>query len=247
MVSYLKDYIVEALYLLPGIILALSIHEFSHAYVSSRLGDPLPRASGRLSLNPVRHIDPFGLLMLFIVRFGWAKPVMIDPRFYKRKKLGMILTSLAGPAANLLTAFVMLALYFMSMLLPFLISITGVGVNVMIVVQTILEYAVFINIGLGLFNLIPISPLDGSKVLAAVLPLKYYNKVLRYERYGFLILIILLLDVPARILMAGGVPEATAQYFGLFYYLDIARTFIYNLYFDVLWPVFELIFPQLFS
>ena len=234
-----KTLLIETLYLLPGIVFALSVHEFSHAYVSSRLGDPLPRASGRLSLNPIHHIDPLGLLMLFIVRFGWAKPVMIDPRFYKRKKLGIALTALAGPSANLLAAFLLTILLLFGELL-YLTYPAVWGVKVMGVILTMLRYGVIINIGLGLFNLIPISPLDGSKVLASVLPLKYYNKVLRYEKYGFIILILLLLDLPARFLTTAGVPASTAQYFGLFYYLSAARSFIFDLYQSILLPIVQL-------
>jgi Zn-dependent protease len=235
-----KQYIVEALYLLPGIVLALSLHEFSHAYVSSRLGDPLPKASGRLSLNPMRHIDIFGLLMLFLVRFGWAKPVMIDPRFYKRKKLGTALTALAGPAANLLLGFALMIFYFGVQLIAFYAQVSGWWEKIIYVVLNILSYGVLVSVGLGIFNLIPVSPLDGSKVLGALLPIDQYNRLLRYENYGFIILILLLLDVPARLLTAGGIPASVSQYFGLYYYLNAARSFVINTYYTLISSLFSL-------
>lgn len=241
--SLLKEFLVEALYLLPGIVLALTIHEFSHAFVSSKLGDPLPKATGRLSLNPMRHIDPIGFIMLFLVRFGWAKPVMVDSRYYKHKKLDMSLVALAGPISNLLTAFLLMAL---SMLVAVCYNIrhaagaSGTLMTVLLVVYQLLLTAVSVNVGLAIFNLIPISPLDGSKVLAAFLPMRAYNKVLQYERYGFLILLLLLLDIPGRLLNIFGVSSAVTRYIDLSYYLNIARMFLMNLFQNILEPVFNL-------
>jgi Zn-dependent protease len=165
---------------------------------------------------------------------------MIDPRFYKRKKLGTALTALAGPAANLLLGFVLTILLLSCSVVYFYINATGWVEKLLTVIYNLLDYGVMINIGLGIFNLIPISPLDGSKVLGALLPINQFNKLLRYEKYGYIILILLLFDVPARILTAGGVSESIAQYFGLFYYLDIARTFVTDLYHSILIPVFDL-------
>ncbi len=239
----IREFLIRTLYVLPAIILALSVHEYSHAKVSSRLGDPLPKASGRLSLNPFRHIDPLGFLMLMIVGFGWAKPVIVDPRFYKNKKLGMSLTALAGAAANFLTAFVTTIFYVVAFHFQATFKTGTSWVPVMLeVVMTLLLFAAHINLGLGVFNLIPISPLDGSKVLAAFLPMKYYNKVLRYERFGFLILILLLFDIPARILTSFGVVAHTAQYFGLFFYLSTVRDFILRVFITNITNVFSLIF-----
>ena len=241
--SILKEYLVEALYLLPGIILALTIHEFSHAFVSSKLGDPLPKATGRLSLNPMRHIDPIGFIMLFLVRFGWAKPVMVDPRYYKHKKLDMSLVALAGPVSNLLTAFVLTALSMLVAVrynLRYIAGQTGTLMTVVLVVYQLLTVAVSLNVGLAIFNLIPISPLDGSKVLAAFLPLRVYNKVLQYERYGFIILLLLLLNIPGRFLNIFGVSGAVTPYVDLSYYLNIARAFVTNFFQSVWEPVFNL-------
>lgn len=238
----LKQYLVQALYLLPGIVVALTFHEFAHAFVSTKLGDPLPRATGRLSLNPAKHIDPLGFVMLFLVRFGWAKPVVVDSRYYKHKKLGMSLVALAGPVANLIMAFLFTAC---SMLVAvryntlWAAGTTGTGMTVLLVIYQLLTIAVSLNIGLAVFNLIPISPLDGSKLLAAFLPMRAYNKVLQYERYGFLILLLLLLDVPGRLLGICGVPSYITQYVDLSYYLNYARAFLMNLFQDIWTPVFE--------
>lgn len=243
MLEMLKQYLVQALYLLPGIVVALTFHEFAHAFVSTKLGDPLPRATGRLSLNPAKHIDPLGFVMLFLVRFGWAKPVVVDSRYYKHKKLGMSLVALAGPVANLIMAFLFTA---SSMLVAvryntlWAAGTTGKGMTALLVIYQLLTIAVSLNIGLAVFNLIPISPLDGSKLLAAFLPMRAYNKVLQYERYGFLILLLLLLDVPGRLLGICGVPSSITQYVDLSYYLNYARAFLMNLFQDIWTPVFEL-------
>ncbi len=241
--AYLKDFLTDALYLLPGIILALTIHEFAHAFVSTKLGDPLPKATGRLSMNPMRHIDPIGFLLLFLVHFGWAKPVMVDPRYYKRKKLGMSLVALAGPIANLLTAFLLTAV---SMFVAVRYNTrlfageSGTYMTVLLVIYQLLVTAISLNIGLAIFNLIPISPLDGSKILAAFLPMRAYNKVLQYERYGFIVLIVLLFDLPGRFLNILHVSSSITRWFDLSYYLGIARSFVGNLFIDILEPVFNL-------
>ncbi len=238
--TMLRDYLIELLYVLPGIILALSVHEYAHALVSTKLGDPLPRATGRLTLNPFQHIDPIGFFMLIVLQFGWAKPVHVDPRYYKRKKLGMNLVALAGPASNLLTGF-MLALGALLVNHWYWIQVfqgqEGFGVTALGVVCQILIAAVQINVGLAIFNLIPISPLDGSKVLASVLPLRAYNKVLEYENYGTIALLILMFDIPARVLVRLGIPGAIAQYFGLFYYMNIARGWIIGLFEEAWLPL----------
>ena len=243
MLDMLKQYLVDALYLLPGIVVALTIHEYAHALVSTKLGDPLPKATGRLSLNPARHIDPIGFIMLFLVRFGWAKPVMVDPRYYKHKKLDMSLVAMAGPLTNLLMAFLLTAL---SMLVAvryntlWAAGADGTMMTVRVVVYNLLSIAISLNVGLAIFNLIPISPLDGSKVLAAFLPMRAYNKVLQYERYGFLVLLLLLLDVPGTLLGICGVPAQITQYLDLSFYLNYARMFVINLFQNIWEPVFIL-------
>lgn len=169
---------------LPGLLIAMVIHEYAHAQVAVWLGDFTPRLMGRLTLNPKAHVDPIGMLMLFLVHFGWAKPVMINPRNFKNPKRDDILVSLAGPAANFITAF-------LALLVLLIYSRIGgdMTAGVYLVFQMIIEY----NIGFGIFNLIPLPPLDGSHVLMQLLPRDMAYKLAGLERYSFLILIVLLM------------------------------------------------------
>ncbi len=168
---------------LPGLIIALVIHEYAHARVAVAMGDFTPKMMGRLTLNPRAHIDPIGLLMLFLVRFGWAKPVMINPRNFKDPKKGDILVSLAGPGANLLTAFVALVVWLVLIKLGF-----GKSAGVTMVFQLIVIY----NINFAIFNMIPLPPLDGSHILKYFLPHDLAYKFVQLERYSFLILVVLI-------------------------------------------------------
>ncbi len=169
---------------IPGIIIAMVIHEYAHARVAVALGDFTPRLQGRLTLNPAAHIDVFGLLMLFLVHFGWAKPVQINPYNFRNPRRDDILVSLAGPAANLIVAFIA-AFIFVFMLKNDLVVSDGM--------RTVLSLIVIVNINFAIFNMIPIPPLDGSHVLKQLLP---YELAIRYEtieRYSMLILIIFLM------------------------------------------------------
>lgn len=197
------------LYSVPAILIAMVLHELAHAYVSYRLGDPTPKQTGRLSLNPIRHLDPLGSLMLLFVGFGWARPVQINPNYYKNRKLGTVLVSLAGPFTNFVLAFIG------SFLISLIYRIVGgsiqfqteAGYKAFQYVWQFLYYFMLLNIGLGVFNLIPFPPLDGSKVLTALLPEQLYFKLMRYERYGqFILMVILyvgLLDKPLMFLRNG--------------------------------------------
>ena len=166
---------------LAAVLLCLTVHETCHGLAAYALGDPTARQAHRLSLNPLRHIDWFGLLMMFLAGFGWAKPVPVNPNYFKNPKQGMALTALAGPMSNFLLALIMLlgARIFCDVA-----SYTETN-------QRILDFILMVailSIGLGLFNLVPIPPLDGSKVLFAVLPDRAYDQLMRYERYGMLVL-----------------------------------------------------------
>lgn len=161
----------------PAILFGLTIHEFAHGWVAYRLGDPTAKQMGRLTLNPIKHLDPIGTIALFLFRFGWAKPVPIDPTYFRHPTRDMAISSLAGPAANFLTAIV-------SGLLFRLLVLLKVGGFV----QLLLGYFVLFNIILCFFNLIPIPPLDGSRLVYYFLPPNLAAGYARLERYGFLVL-----------------------------------------------------------
>ena len=167
-----------------AIFLCLTVHETCHGLAAYALGDPTAKSMHRLSLNPLRQIDWIGLLMMFAVGFGWAKPVPVDPRYFKKPKQGTALTALAGPVSNLLLAAAALAL-----LRGAVLVLSGTDWAIWLV-NFLLELSI-LSVGLGLFNLIPIPPLDGSKVLAAFLPDRAYVTLMRYERYGILVLLVL--------------------------------------------------------
>ena len=172
------------------VLFSLSVHEFSHGLAAYAVGDKTAKYSGRLALNPLAHLDPFGAICLFLFGFGWAKPVPVNPWNFKNKKGGMILTALAGPFSNFLLAFIAMVIYTLLGGLRF--SSASFGFTLASVFYELAYYMIMINLGLGLFNLIPIPPLDGSKVLTAILPERTYFKLMDYERYGFIILIILI-------------------------------------------------------
>lgn len=177
------------------VLLSLSVHELSHGLAAYVMGDKTAKYSGRLSLNPLHHLDPFGALCLFLFGFGWAKPVPINPWSFRNKKGGMALTALAGPISNFLLAFIAeIGVVILSSIR--FASGTSFVFNLASVCYILCTYLAMTNIGLGLFNLIPVPPLDGSKVLNAILPQRLYFKIMDYERYGFIILIILI-NIPA--------------------------------------------------
>lgn len=173
-----------------AVLICIIFHEVSHGLAAYWLGDPTAKARHRLSLNPLRHIDPFGAVMMLLVGFGWAKPVPVDMRHFKKPKIGMAITALAGPLSNFVLAYVML------WLAHFVLGIFVVnGVAYSGLTQGILDFCVLtasLSIGLGVFNLIPFPPLDGSKILGIILPDRIYYKILRYEFAGTLVLMALL-------------------------------------------------------
>ena len=194
----------QLIYTLPAVLIAISMHEFAHGYVSYKLGDPTPKDMGRLSVNPLAHLDLVGALCLMFFHFGWAKPVGVNPYYYKDRKKGMVLVALAGPIMNFFIAFLSIAG------MGLILKITnGYAGKILIYIFNFLNYLFIINIGLGVFNLIPVPPLDGSKVVGAVLPSDQYFKYMQYERYGTIILLALLylniLDVPR--IIRGGIGE----------------------------------------
>ena len=182
--SYLLNIVLSVV---PAL-LCITFHEVSHGWVAYRLGDTTAKDAGRLPLNPLKHIDPMGLLMMIVFKFGWAKPVPVNMMRFRNPKRGMALTALAGPVSNVLLALVFLFLY-------------GLLYRALYSVQFLLDMiwlTAYISLALAIFNIIPISPLDGSKVLfallpdaAVLLPDDGYGKLMRYERYGMILLLVL--------------------------------------------------------
>lgn len=170
----------------PPFLFALTVHEFAHGYVANRLGDPTAANLGRLTLNPLKHLDLIGTLAFFLIKIGWAKPVPVDPRYFKHPRQDMLWVSLAGPGVNLAvavaSALVAKLLILFSTLLPTMILMPILQMTVA---------SIWINIMLGIFNLVPIPPLDGSKIMMALLPPGLAVSYARFERYGFILLLIL--------------------------------------------------------
>ena len=173
-----------------GVLICLTVHETSHGLAAYALGDPTAKRMKRLSFNPLHHIDWLGLASMFLCGFGWAKPVPVDMRHFKNPRLGMAVTALAGPISNFVLA---LALMFGASRLSVLMSSHAamVGPFALGSFEFLLSTAIM-SIGLGLFNLVPIPPLDGSKVLFSILPERAYYILMRFERYGMLILMLII-------------------------------------------------------
>ena len=174
--------------MIPMVLIALMFHELAHGWVSIKLGDPTPRMQGRMTLNPLAHLDPVGTLLMILTGFGWAKPIQINPRYYKDPKKGMALTALAGPLTNFLLAVIAMLLYG----IIFVIMVkTGLFVNSINAMARLLMQFVTLNLCFMVFNFIPIPPLDGSRILGIFLSNSAYFKLQQYERYSFIAIILL--------------------------------------------------------
>lgn len=162
-----------------SVLICLILHEICHGVAAYALGDPTAKMNHRLSLNPLHHIDWLGLAAMLFIGVGWAKPVPVNPNYFKKPKQGMALTALAGPVSNFLLA--------LGLLLVFRFTYQGI----LTTFCNFLLDTVMLSVGLGLFNLIPVPPLDGSKILAALLPDRAYRWLMHYEKYGMLLVILL--------------------------------------------------------
>jgi Zn-dependent protease len=161
-------------------LISLPVHEFSHAYAAYKLGDDTAKRMGRLTLNPIKHLDPFGAVLMIFTGFGWAKPVPINPNNFRNRKKGFALSALAGPLSNIILAYLAIVIYRLFGLSP-----SGI-------IGLFFYYLAILNIGLGVFNLIPVPPLDGSRIFSLILPEKQYFQLMKYEGICFLLLFVLM-------------------------------------------------------
>lgn len=180
---------------IPVVLLSISFHEYSHGWVADRLGDPTARYEGRLTLNPLKHFNPMGFFMMLIAGFGWATPVPVNPNNFKNPSRGMLYTALAGPVANMILAVVSSLLY----VIMYYVAVT-VGISSEFALELynncalLLSYMMYLNISLAVFNLIPVYPLDGSRILGYFMPVKYHNFMAKYGGFvqiTFMLIVIL--------------------------------------------------------
>lgn len=187
--NFSVDYLIQMIYTIPVLLIAFPIHETAHGFAANKLGDPTAKMMGRLSLNPFKHLDPIGTICLILFRFGWAKPVPVDSRNFKNPKAGMAVTALAGPLSNLILGFVSIILM---ELLGAATYTNEIVYNICSIIYTFLYYSAWINISLCIFNLIPLPPLDGEKILSFFLPESVNAFFERYTMYIQLLLMFLL-------------------------------------------------------
>ena len=189
-----KAYIIHLLLCLPIILISLSLHEVAHGYAAYKLGDPTAKNFGRLTLNPMKHLDPIGFICMLLAGFGWANPVPINTRNFKKPRRDMALSAAAGPISNVLLAAVFCALIKVyTIVAPSIVLTTDFSAKVLYFTFVFLYYGVSLNLTLAVFNLLPVPPLDGSRLLYVFLPPKYYFGVMKYERYISLAIMFLLL------------------------------------------------------
>jgi len=195
--SNIGDFLSIALMRVIPALICITIHELAHGLAAYKLGDTTAKDMGRLTLNPIKHIDPLGLLMMLLIGFGWAKPVPVDIRNFKHPKWYMAVTAIAGPVSNIILAAVVL--FILGLTTTSLGIITNPATGQMyyttetgLMIYSIISGMVFLSVALAVFNMLPIPPLDGSKVLFSLLPEHLYFKLMRYERYGIILLLVVM-------------------------------------------------------
>ena len=190
----MHNFDIQGLILLaPPLLFALTIHEFAHGYVAYFFGDPTAKALGRLTLNPLKHLDPIGTIAFFFILFGWAKPVPVNPNYFKNPRQDMLWVALAGPATNLAMAVISAILAKFIILTASNVPLNSAAIAILYPMAKMLVASVWINLVLCIFNFLPIPPLDGSRILTGLLPEHLARPYASLERYGFIILILLML------------------------------------------------------
>ncbi len=208
---FTQEGIISFLYTLPALLISLSIHEFAHSYTAYKLGDRSQKALGRLSLDPFKHIDIMGFICIALIGFGWGKPVMVDDRNFKNKSRDNMLVSLAGPLSNLLLAVILVII--LKILVVTNIVVLGANSNAIGILLNMFILTIQFNIVFSVFNMIPIPPFDGSKVLRHFLPYKWKQNFDILERYSFYIILIFLVTKAGSYIIA---PIVKAIYIVLF-------------------------------
>lgn len=193
-----RQLLIEVLLAIPVILFSLTFHEVAHGYVACKLGDPTARNFGRLTLNPIKHLDPIGTILMLTVGYGWAKPVPVNSRYFRDPKKGMALTALAGPVSNLILAVISVMIY---SLMYALLNVEAVAMlllsnqmlfNLYRAIYSMFSLCAYLNVSLAVFNMIPLPPFDGSRIFYSVLPAKLYFAVMKYERYILIVFLALL-------------------------------------------------------
>ena len=185
------NYIFRLLLMIPIAIISLSVHESAHGYVSYKLGDPTARNLGRITLNPLKHFDLLGFICMVFFRVGWAKPVPVNARYYKNPRVGMALTAAAGPVSNLLLGVIGVFGGELSLRWAYAVITNAAALNVAMTFYNFFFLLAFCNISLAVFNLLPVPPFDGSRILYVFLPPKYYFGIMKYEKYIMIAVLVL--------------------------------------------------------
>ena len=202
----IEQTIIGILLSIPIALLAISFHEMAHGYMANKLGDPTAKNLGRITLSPFKHLDPFGFISIVLFGIGWANPVPINTRYFKKPRRDMALSAAAGPISNLLLAVIFALLLKVFFMLP--ASVFTLGDTLPWIIYTFLLLGIQLNVNFAIFNLIPIPPFDGSRILYVFLPPKYYFGIMKYERYiclGFMLLLFLGVFDPILNLLSGAV------------------------------------------
>ncbi|MDB5052243.1 MAG: peptidase [Bacilli bacterium] len=188
--SYLYYPVSDIPFVFLVLMIAFTLHEFAHAYMADKFGDPTPRSMGRVTLNPQVHLDVFGTILIFIAGLGWAKPVMVNRSNFKNPRLMGIIVSAVGPLSNLFVAFIGVFIYY---LIPYFHLYSGMNQGLHDAIQIFLGYLISLNMTLFLFNLLPLPPLDGYRILQDLLPVNYKLKIQEYEQWAIYVFILIMI------------------------------------------------------